>query len=139
MQEENSNKRSWIKYLITAVIGLIIAFLVCLLKGMFQMTEAKEIVRVISDGVTLVGLIMTCVGFLTVLNKAGAFDGLAYSLKYTVRVWRNYRENDKTPKSYYDYKKAAYEKRKRHWYLLIVGAGYLLVAVVLIIVYSTMS
>ncbi|MBQ6333144.1 MAG: DUF3899 domain-containing protein [Clostridia bacterium] len=139
MQEENSNKKSWVKYLITAVFGLVVAFLICWLKGVFRMTEAKEIVRVVCDGFTFSGLMLTGLGLLTVLNKAGAFDGLGYSFKSMVRVFRNYRDDDKTPKTYYDYKKAAYEKRKRRWHLVIVGAGYLVVSIVLAVIHGTMA
>lgn len=139
MQEENSNKKPWLKYLITAVFGLVVAFLVCLLKGVFQMTEAKEIVRVVCDGFTFSGLMITGFGLLTLLNKAGAFDGLAYSFKSMLLVLRNYRDDGRTPRTYYDYKKAAYEKRKRRWHLVIVGAGYLVVSIVLAVIHGTMA
>ena len=139
MQEQSSNKRGWIKYLATAAGGLVVAFFICWMKGIFQATEPKAVVRIICDAVTMVGLLYTCFGFLTVLNKAGVFDGLGYSLKSMIRVLRNYPENDKTPKTYYDYKKAKYEKRKRQWFLVIVGAGYLIVSIVLVIVHELMQ
>lgn len=139
MQEESNNNRSWIKYLITAASGLVFVLVICIAKGVFRMTEAKEIIRIICDAVTLVGVILVCVGLLTVLNKAGAFDGLGYSFKSMIRVMRNYPKDDSTPKTYYDYKKAVDKKRSRKWYLVIVGAGYLVVAVILVFVHGSMA
>ncbi len=140
MQEENSRtEKRLLKYLITAAVGLIVVFAVCWLKGVFQAEEARTVVRIVCDAFTFVGLLLVCFGFLTVLNKAGAFDGLAYSMKSLVRVFRNYRGDDESSKSYYDYKKAASEKRKRAWHLVIVGAGFLVVAIILVIVHGSMS
>ncbi len=139
MREENSGKRSWIKYLVTVVVGAGLVVLICGLKGAFRATEPREVVRIVSDGFTLVGILLVCVGFLTVLNKAGAFDGLGYSFHSMARVFRNYRNDDKTTKTYYDYKKAADKKRKRQWFLVIVGAGFLVIAIVLVLVFVSMT
>lgn len=137
-KQEDNNSKAWVKYLVAAVSGLVFAFIICVWKGIFHTTETKEVVRILSDGATFSGLMLACFGILTVLNKAGAFDGLAYSFKYTLRVWRNYRKDD-TPKSYYEYQQEARKKRKRAWYLVIVGGGYLVIAAVLVIIYSTMG
>lgn len=140
MQEDNKNKTPWVKYLITAVSGLAGAFIICWVRGIFHATEAKEIVRILCDALTFVAVALIGIGFLTVLNKAGAFDGLGYSFQSMKRVWQNYRHDDEnTPKTYFDYKQAVSKKRTRKWYLVIVGVGYLIVAVVLIFVHGAMA
>lgn len=140
MREDNSSKRPWVKYLVTAASGFAAAFIVCMVRDIFHAEGAKEIVRILCDAFTFVALALIGCGFLTVLNKAGAFDGLGYTFQSMKRVWQNYRHDDEnTPKTYYDYKKAVEKKRSRKWYLVIVGAGYLIVAVVLIFVHGAMS
>lgn len=139
MQEENSSKTSWIKYLIASVLGIVAVLLVGVLKGLFRETDAVTIVRILSDGFTLVGILWICFGCLTLLNKAGAFDGLGYSFQSMVRVWRNRMKEEGKPNSYYEYKQAADKKRKRAWHLIIVGAAFLAVAIVLVIIYSSMT
>ena len=138
-QEETSSKKPWVKYLVVSVIGLVAAFLICVLKGIFRETDAATIVRIVSDAFTLIGILWICFGALTVLNKAGAFDGLGYSFQSMLRVWRNKTKEDGKPNSYYDYKKAADAKRKRAWHLIIVGAAFLVVAIVLVIIHSSMA
>ena len=139
MQEDNGKERSWIKYVVTAGSGLVAAIVLCLVKGIFKMTETKEIVRVVCDAFTLVGLIMMGCGLLTVLNKAGAFDGLGYTFKSMKRVWTNYRHDENFPKTYYDYKQSVKGKRSSKWYLVIIGAGYLLIGIVLVFVHGAMA
>ena len=137
-QEETSSK-PWVKYLVTSLFGLAAAFLICVLKGIFRESDAASIVRILSDGFTLVGILWVCFGALTVLNKAGAFDGLGYSFQSMLRVWRNKTKEDGKPNSYYDYKKAADNKRKRAWHLIIVGAAFLVVSIVLVIIHSSIA
>ena len=139
MQENNSNSRPWTKYLATAISGLVAVIVLCLARGVFKLTEAKEIIRLVCDAFTLVGFILMGCGFLTVLNKAGAFDGLGYTFKSMKRVLTNYHHDEDFPKTYYDYKQSVSGKRTRKWYLVIVGGGYLLIGIVLVFVYGAMA
>ena len=134
---ERISKATIIKYAVTFAAGLVLAFLYCLMKGLFESGEEIDRLRIVCDGVTLSGVLMLCVGLLTLVNKEGIFDGLGYSFRSMRRVFLNYRWDDKdTPKTYYDYKQSVDKKRKISWNLIIVGLCFLAVAILLAIIHG---
>ena len=134
--QERTTKGVLIKYIITAAAGLAVAVVYSLIKGLFSAEDIVSAFRILSDAFTLPGILLLCFGLLTFINKEGMFDGLAYSFKSMRRVRRNFRADDKTPKTYYDYKQSVKSKRHVAWHLLFVGAGYLLLAIVFIVLHS---
>ncbi|MBO4848942.1 MAG: DUF3899 domain-containing protein [Clostridia bacterium] len=129
----------WIKYVSTAAAGVAIALIYCFAKGAFKAEDAADRLRMICDAFTIPGILLLCVGLLTAVNKGGAFDGLAYSFKSMRRVRRNFRADDGTPKSYYDYKESVKGKRKVAAHLIFVGLGFLAVAIALMIAHGVMT
>ena len=129
------------RYVFAAVAGLLIAFSVCLLKGVFREKDTALIVRYLSDAFLIPGVLLTGIGLLSLLNKKGTYDGLGYTF-HTMRktfAMRNYLkpiEEGSEDRTYFGYKQKVKEKRKVAWHLVIVGCGFLLIAIALAVVHS---
>ena len=136
-----TDDRPWLRYVFDAVAGLLIAFSICLMKGVFRETDAALIVRYLSDAFLIPGVLLTGVGLLSFLKKKGTYDGLGYTF-HTMRMTfarRNYLEpieEGSEDRTYFGYKQKVKEKRKVAWHLVIVGGGFLLIAIALAIVHS---
>ncbi len=133
MQQRNT-KLTWVKYLAAVIIGLIIALVICVVKGLFQTDDMQKILRIICDACSLSGILLCGIGLLSFVAKEGTFDVLAYGFKAMRRGRRGYADDARTPKTYYDYKESMKTKRKTAWHFVIVGLGYIAIAIVLIIV-----
>ena len=131
----------WLRYVFAAVAGLLIAFSICLFKGVFRETDPALIVRYLSDAFLIPGVLLMGIGLLSLLNKEGTYDGLGYTF-HTMRktfAMRNYREpieEGSEDRTYFGYKQKVKEKRKVAWHLLVVGCGFLLIAIALAVVHS---
>ena len=133
--------RPWLRYVLAAVAGLLIAFSVCILKGAFRENDTALIVRYLSDAFLIPGVLLTGIGLLSFLKKEGTYDGLGYTF-HTMRktfAMRNYLKPIKEgseDRTYFGYKQKVKEKRKVAWHLVIVGGGFLLIAIALAVVHS---
>ena len=131
----------WLRYVVTAAVGLLIALSVCFFKGVFRETDPALIVRYLSDAFLAPGVLLTGIGLLSLLKKEGTYDGLFYSFR-SMRMGSSRRLRDEAEarddmaRTYYDYKQSVKAKRKVAWHLIVVGGGFLLIAIVLTIVFS---
>lgn len=129
----------WLRYVLTAAVGLLLAFSICLAKGVFQKTDSSLIVRYLSDAFLIPGVLFMGIGILSCLKKEGTYDGLLYSF-HAMRTAAARRMQDdakeETGRTYYDYKQRVKAKRKVAWHLITVGGGFLLIAIALTIVYA---
>lgn len=130
----------WVRYAETVAFGIAVTVLYCIVKGLFKTEGAAEKLRILCDGFTIPGALLLCFGLLSFLNKEGTFDGLGYSFRSMRRVWQNYRHDEgNVPKTYYDYKQQVGAKRKVRVHMILVGIGFLVVAIVLAIVQNGIS
>lgn len=136
-----SDDHPWLRYVFAAAAGLLITLSICLLKGVFRETDAALIVRYLSDAFLIPGVLLMGIGLLSFLRKEGTYDGLGYTF-HTMRkafAMRNYREpieEGSEDRTYFGYKQKVREKRKVSWHLIVVGGGFLLIAIALAIVHS---
>ena len=132
----------WLRYVIAAVAGLLIAFCVCLLKGVFQQTDVGLIVRYLSDAFLAPGVLLTGIGVLSFLKKEGTYDGLGYTfhsmrMAFSRRYYDEASQETQEGRTYFDYKQRVKAKRKVAWHLIVVGGAFLLVSIALTIVHET--
>lgn len=124
----------WIRYGVCTVVGLLIALLIALSRGVFSM-EPMERYRVLADAFTIPGVLMLCFGGLFFVSNAGAMNGIGYAMSHLFRAivpGRNTREEE----TYLDYVERKREKRV-HGYGFIVhtGLGFLAVSLVFILLF----
>ena len=73
------------KYMVTAVIGLIIAVISLLVRRVFSASSAKDLFRILADSFTLPGGLLLAAGLgIWILNQGG-FDGLIYMTRVLFR------------------------------------------------------
>jgi len=74
--EEVQASRPWVKYLVTAGIGLLAVLLVLLSRGFFKDgVTAADRIMLLSDAFFTVGILIACFGGLMYVSGEGVFDG----------------------------------------------------------------
>lgn len=127
--KERVTAPAWAKYLAAVVTGLVIGLIVCLLRGIFRASGWPDICRILCDATFVPGILLFGIGMLSFITKEGFFDGLGFSFR-TMRRHRRNITDENAPKTYYDYKESVKGKRKVAWHFVIVGLGYVAIAVV---------
>lgn len=105
-----SKLKRWRPYLIWLLIGLAFAVFVMVNRGIFKTTDGKVIIRTISDGLTISGMVLVCIGVLILVAQKGAFDALRFSFGSLVTLFRKDADQVGKYRSYSDYKKKKGEK-----------------------------
>lgn len=132
---EELPKRRWLAYVITAGVLAALTALCGLLFNGYTSDNTKTLVGAWSSSFSVPGIVCLGVGLLIWCSNEGAFDMLGYGIKSLFRLFRK-DVKDRKYGDYYGYQQARRSKKKPCLYLVVVGGGYLLVGIVLIIIYS---
>lgn len=126
-----------LRYLITTVIGGLLALLVLYLHGYFEATATVERYRILADAFTIPGTILVMVAALIWISSEGMFDGLTYAFgRIGSRLIPFYKGSLKH-ETYYDYKQSKGNDRPHGYgFLFFVGVAFLAVAVVFICLHA---
>ena len=120
--------------------GLVLAAVTFTVQGGFSAADTEAFWRAVCDAMTVPGMMLTCLGLLSVVSGQGAFDGLNFSVRKAFsQVLREERRNA-MPKTFYDYVTLKQEKQrnKPHTHLY-VGLGFLALAAASLAVYLSVS
>ena len=127
--------RWWLNYLITAVVLLVFAALLAWSENVFTATNTKELLGGLSTAFFVPGILSVGFGALVVCSNAGAFDMLAYGFQTLFRIFKK-DPIDRKYRDYYGYRQAMKEKKRSFWYLIIVGAVFVLIGGVFLIIFN---
>lgn len=128
------NKSNIIRYSISFSIGIITAFLICLLKHIFSQTRPSVIFQILSDAFFFVGVFWSGIGLLVVISAGGLFDIMNYGMYLFFNSFRrNIRE--RKYKNYQEYKESKHGTKRSIAYLLVTGTVFLCISAVLLIFY----
>ena len=119
------------KYLITFVIGLLIAFLVIIFKDTFSLTDKKEILRNLIDGFFVSSVIIGGLGLLVFVSNEGAFDMISFGLLSFFSMFKP--KSERKYESYFDYKQSKAKEKIQSGFILYVGL--ILFAITLILLF----
>ena len=136
MNEEKPVVKTLIRYGVCTVVGLALMLIVLLINKYWMTEDAQEKLRILCDAFCIPGLLLMLSTGLVFARNEGAFNGVMYSLRtvkemllpFLPHQHMNYRE--------YVQKKAE-KKTKGYSFLLITGAVFLAVGIVLLIMYHT--
>ena len=112
--------KTFLRYLITSVIGLAIVLVIVLAKNVFSQTDAKTVLQIWCDASFVAGVVLICTGSIVLASNGGVFYMLGYSISvlfatiFSSKVRRKY-------KTFYDYSEAKKENKHSFAYILIVG------------------
>lgn len=132
-------KKQILEYSITSGVCLVLAFVICLIRGIFQQTELFRVFMIICDGFFIVGLLTLCMGLLFFVNNNGAFDMLIYGVG---RFFSLFKKNHKEVKyaTYYDYHLARMERPKADFvYFLVIGGAMIVISLIFLALWSANS
>lgn len=122
-------------YLITTTIGLLIFLFVILIKDIFSQTDTKTILHIISDGLFVSGVLLTCSGLLTFTRNQGSFDMIFYGFSLMINKFRR-DINARKYKTFYDYREAQKEKKRSFAFICITGLCFIALSGLFIFLWS---
>lgn len=125
-------------YLFASVFGLVVAFLVAWLRGIFTAEDVLSVIKCLCDGFFVAAVLLGGIGLLSWCSNEGAFDMLSYSMSTLWRVTFARKEGWKK-ESYGDYKDRKHEKSREFSYFLWVALVYLVLSIGLTVAYLSMS
>ena len=129
-----SLKNNLLKYGITVVIGGLMAYFITSSYGYGQAAAGAERLRILSDAFTVPGVMLIMCGFLVMVSNGGFFNGISYAAGYAIRLL--IPGASKNMGKYGDYvEQRAKRKKLSYGFLFVVGAVYLVIAIVFIILY----
>lgn len=133
MDEKTKNRL--LKYGITTVVTASVSVLIMYLNGLFEATDILTRFKLLADAFTIPGVILLCIGALIWVSTDGMFDGLTYAAKRLGSLIPFYGKNY-THERYYDYVMRKRGKRiSGYGFIPIVGAAFVAIAVVFIVLY----
>lgn len=136
--EEAKKGRWWVNYLIAVVIGIAITILTFVALELFTTTETLDIIRIICDGFVVSGLVLIGVGALIWTTNEGTFDIIKYGVSLMLLSMFSKIERRKY-KDFYEYREAKSKNKAQFKFLLIVGACFLFVGIVIFVIYKFMA
>lgn len=138
MEEENKKNKivnSITAYIIYAVIGAILLTVALIFRKPWDYENVNQKMQMFSDCFVIPGVLLMCMYALQLINRAGGFDGIGYSMSFVIGKFLPTRMLQKD-NSYYAYKERRKEKRKPlHIEGAIIGALFLLIGFILFILY----
>lgn len=133
--EAKEPSRGWLKYAICLGITSFVVLLFLWGRDFFTSVNPLDKARIASDACFLVGVFTFGVGGLIFVSSNGVFDGLVYSLKQLVWLFR-IQGIGKKHESFYEYKQRLSEKPKSPcFFLIVIGLFWILVAGLLVYVF----
>lgn len=122
-----------LKYLIPILICALVTVLILVERGAF-VKSGQDLMKDLSDAFFVPGIVMLCFGVLVFATNGGTFDMLAFGV---IKMFDLFKKDLTKVKyrTFYDYRKAQNEKKRSFLHLIIIGAGFLIVGVVFLIVY----
>lgn len=126
--------KNWLKYVITASIGLGFALLIMLGKGVFNQEDTKQVYKILSDAFFVPGVCITGFGLLIFASNGGTFDMLSFGMKKFFSLFK--RDLKGTMKeTFYDYRAAKEGTEKSFGYMVIVGLVFITLSVIFVVFY----
>lgn len=122
------------KYLITLLIGFACVGLILWSKDIFGQDTPVKIYHILCDAFFAVGTVIVCAGLLVFSANEGTFDMLAYGMRSFMDMFRKNKLNKYD--TFFDYRMSKADKKVRFGFLLICGAFFLAVSMVMYYLYS---
>ena len=118
--------RTFKKYGITLLIGLLAVAGILWAKDIFAQTDPKSIYHILSDAFFAVGTVILCAGLLIFSSNGGTFDMLVYGVSSFLDMFRTVSR--KKYDTFYDYRMSRAEKQLPFGFLVICGLIFMAVA-----------
>ena len=121
-------------YIISAAVGVAIFVIVICVQQIWNADDTAQTMQILSDACFVPGVLLAGVGLIIFASNGGAFDMLAYAFIRLFDLFRKDARNKKY-KDFYEYREARKDKKRGMAFMLIVGAVFILIAVIFLAVY----
>ncbi|MCM1367688.1 MAG: DUF3899 domain-containing protein [Roseburia sp.] len=128
-------KRSIVEFSVIMGVGLVIALIVSLIKKLYWQTDITGIMLALCDSFSVAGLLLLCVGVITVCSNGGTFDVFGFAGKKFIGLFQSDEKRKKNKESFYEYRTRKHESKRSYASMLICGGVYLLIGIVFLICY----
>ena len=133
---ERSRVNRWVRLAALVVVSAVIAVLLAVSRGFSLDQPLRLNARYLSDGLFVVGFLLTGMGALIWISTTGFFDIMTYAVKSFLVLFTPLRKAEKH-EHYFDYKMARAARRKKTRNVLLwVGLAYVAAAGVCLIGYT---
>lgn len=122
------DKKLVTRYGVTFLIGLVIAFLVAFIKGVFRAVDPAATYMALCDGAFVAAVLLIGIGLMVWLGNMGTFDMMSYGFKSFAGLFSKNAENRKPEGSFFNYTQKKAEKKSPFLFIVIVGIVFLLLA-----------
>ena len=122
------------KFLVDAALGLAIAVGIWFLEGITQAASASDVLRIISDGFFVSGMLFLAIGGLSWTFNGGVMDGLGFSFKTGIARMRS--DYDTARMTFAEYREEREKKMSSPKPSLLAGALHAGIALVLFLIYQ---
>ena len=126
--------KTYVKYLITFVVGLILALWVTISKDLFAEERLYMIYQILAESFSVPAVLMLGFGGLVFVSNEGMFDSLSYGLTSFMDLFRKEKRNKFN--TFYDYKESKKDRSMSFGYLLICGIVFVAIAIVFHLLYA---
>lgn len=130
-----TTKQKILDYLICFIVAFIIVFIFAILRGVFVSSNSNQVYKILSDSCFVTGVIFSGYGLLVVASNGGTFDMLVYGFKLAISSMFRDPSRRKSAKTFYEYRLAKSENKRSFIYLVIVGAVFILLALLFNYIY----
>lgn len=138
--KDRSIKRTIISYSVTFVLAAAVTLMILFYKDAFQIESLRTLYGVLSDAFFVPGVILMGFGIMVHIAEGGFLDGISYSLR---RAALSFIPGGRIKKeeTYREYKERKNDTRKKTEVIsmYVVGGAFILVSIVFIILYSSIS
>ena len=125
--------RSLKKYLITAAIGLLMVGAIIWSKDIFAQTEPVTIFHILCDAFFAAGVVIFAAGGLVFSSNEGTFDIFVYGISSFVDMFR--KKSQKKYNTFYDYRESREDLKLPFGFLMLTGAVFIAVSLVMLYLY----
>ena len=126
--------KTFIKYLITFGVGAILSLIVMNSKDLFTQTDLATIYHILSDSFFVSGVLLGGLGLLVFVSNEGVFDILVFGTKQFFGFFR--KDKEQKYADFYEYKEAKAQRKLKFGSILVCGAFFILLAVVMLLLYK---
>lgn len=125
--------RSLKKYLITIAVGLLAVGAIIWSKDLFAQTAPVTVFHILCDAFFAVGIVIFAAGVLIFSSNEGTFDIFAYGISAFADMFR--KQPQKKYNTFYDYKESRTDTKISFGFLLITGAAFIAVSLIMLYFY----
>ena len=126
--------RSLKKYLITAAVGLLMVGAIIWSKDLFAQTAPAAIFHILCDAFFAAGMVIFAAGVLVFSSNEGTFDIFVYGVSSFVDIFR--KKSQKKYNTFYDYRENRESVKLPYGFLLITGAVFIAISLVMLYFYN---